>query len=172
MKHTELVWPSIPTARVQAFADRSVSRDDVSYLMQTARLAPSARNTQIWYFTVLTDRAVIRQAAEEAGQPRLAGAPLLIAAQGKPSFFRKMHDEQPFLMIDVPIAMTHLSLAAREKGLALEWAFPRDEANAISLLSLDQSLRLVALGFLGYAAESEDLPESVGCGAFRNEFLP
>jgi nitroreductase len=172
MKHTELVWPSIPTARVQGYADRAVSREDVLYLLQTARLAPSARNTQIWYFTVLTDRAAIQKAAEAVGQPRFAAAPVLIAAQGKPSFFRQFHNEQPFLMIDVPIAMTHLSLAAREKGLALEWVFTRDEANAISQLDLDQSLRLVALGFLGYSAESKELPEAVGCGAFRNEFFP
>jgi len=63
-------------------------------------------------------------------------------------------------------------LAAVEKGLALEWIFPRDEATFTSQLTLDKTYRLVALGFLGYPADAEELPDIAGRGVFRNEFRP
>ena len=167
-----MVGNAVPTTKTLQFAPRPVSRDDVMYLLRTARLAPSARNTQIWHFTVIADPAPIRSAATVAHSNSLADAPVLIVAQGKPAFFKQLQHEQPFLMIDVPIAMTHLSLAARERGLTLEWVFDGDETALRDTLKLSSNLRVVALGFLGYAGRAEDLPQTERPGVLHNKTKP
>ncbi len=75
-------------------------------------------------------------------------------------------------MIDVPIAMTHLSLAANERGLALEWVFAPQDKDFVEELALKESYSLVALGFLGHAAAAAPLHELSTTGVFRNEFRP
>jgi len=132
-----------------AFDPAPVTREDVLYLLECARHAPSARNSQIWHFAVICVRAEVTAAAMAAGHPEWAAAPILIAAQAKEAFFKKVQPEQPFFLIDVPIAMVHLSLAAVERGLVVEWVFTPDERAWIERLRLSPKRRLVAVGFLG-----------------------
>jgi len=140
----------LPAKKVAGFADKPVTRDELLHLLECARHAPSARNTQIWHFVLLNDRPTIAGAAQAAGHPEWADAPVLIAAQAKEAFFKKLQPEQPFLLIDVPIAMTHFALAATERGLAVEWALTPNEREWIERLNLDRKKRQVAVGFVGY----------------------
>jgi hypothetical protein len=165
-----LIARLVPFERVASFAAQPASREYLLHLLAAARLAPSARNTQIWRFTVIEDRDTIGRAATFAARPELAGAAALIAARAKPALFKKLHPEQPFLMIDVPIAMAHISLAAGERGLAVEWVFARDEKGWIAQLGLDGDLRLAAVGFVGFPQEHARREPPPGRAVFRNDF--
>jgi nitroreductase len=158
----------IPAVHAVTFRPQPPSRDDVVALMQIARLAPSSRNTQIWRYTVIANKAAIRRAAEHLGAGALADAPALIVAQAKQALFKKLQHEQPFLWIDVPISMSHLSLAATERGLALEWRLVARRDFPARELGADPALDTVACGFLGQAdrvAPVDALPP----GAFHNQ---
>lgn len=163
-----LIERLLPVDRVTSFQSAAVGDDLLLAMLQTARLAPSANNKQIWWFSLLRDAALIEAAARRAGLAEGAAAPVLIAAQAAPGWIKRLHKEQPFFMIDVPIAMSHLSLAAREKDLAIEWVFPPEERGYQDLLGLERGKRLVALGFCGRPAGTAprpDLPKRV----FMNE---
>ena len=170
MNQAPLINDLIPRHKTIQFSDKPVAQDDVLYLLQVARLAPSARNKQIWFFTIISDRELIRQVAKLNALPDLAAAPVLIAAQARPGLIKKMHPEQPFAYIDIPISMSHLSLAAAEKSLALEWLLDHKEQEIRGILDLDFSLVLVALGFLGFPEKLISLDPLPTSGVFRNEF--
>jgi len=162
MSHATSIARLLPTERVAGFSASPVTREEVLYLLECARHAPSARNTQIWHFVVFTDRATIAAAARAGGHPEWSAAPVLVAAQAKEAFFKKLQPEQPFFLIDVPIAMTHLSLAASERGLAIEWMLTPDERAWIARLGLDPKRRLVAVGLLGRPAPGAGAPVTTG----------
>lgn len=152
MSHAPLITRLLPAEKVPSFAPAPVSREEVLYLLECARHAPSARNTQIWHFVVISNREAVVAAAQAADRPEWSEAPLLIAAQAQEAFFKKIQPEQPFYLIDVPIAMAHLSLAASERGLVLAWVRTPNEPEWNDRLQLDPKRRLVAIGFLGHPA--------------------
>ena len=170
MTEAQLIASLIPRSKTLSFSNEPVHKDDLLYLMQVARLAPSARNTQIWFFTIISDSETIRQTANRLESPGLGTAPVIITAQAGSALFKRMHHEQPFYLIDVPIAMTHISLGASEKGLAVEWVLVQDEPPFIQSLNLDASKRLVAIGFAGFPAESDPLDELKETHIFKNKF--
>lgn len=165
----DMILNLIPQTKVALFSEQKVDRKEIQYLIEAARLAPSARNTQIWHFISINDPEMIRRAAELLATPPLGSAPSIIAAQAKPAFFKQIHHEQPFMMIDVPIAMTHISLAASEKRMAVEWRYPSDEKECIELLKLDPLKRLVAIGFVGYPKTTESFQKTDRTRVFHND---
>jgi hypothetical protein len=171
MSGAPLIEGLLSVDRVVRFEPKPVSRDDVFHLMAAARLAPSARNSQIWLFSIFQDRETICRAAEFAGAPNWADAGAVVAARGKPAFFGRLHQEQPFLMIDVPIAMSHVTLAAGERRLAVEWVWARDEKGWSDLLTLGATHRLAAVGFVGFAAETAPREAPPGQGVFHDDFV-
>jgi len=46
---------------IRAFTGKSIPRSDLEKIVDAGRLAPSARNRQIWDFVVITEKAVLRQ---------------------------------------------------------------------------------------------------------------
>ncbi len=125
-----------------------VSKEDLDYVLEAARLAPSWANTQCWKFIVLTtDR--MKEKLAEAGQPWTAKAPVIIVACADPSL-PGTKDDQPYYMLDVGIAMEHLVLAAADRMLGTCWIGAFDEAVAKSALGVPANIRVVAFTPLGY----------------------
>ncbi|RPI89010.1 MAG: hypothetical protein EHM32_13195 [Spirochaetales bacterium] len=98
-----------------------------------------------------------RRRSEAGGNPcrqtRLPGAHTIIAACADPWIVSKRGTEQPFFMIDVPIALAHISLMAQEAGVSVSTAFDFDEAEIIALVGAPRGYRAVALIALGYAED-------------------
>jgi nitroreductase len=135
------------------FDDRPVDQGTITSILEAARLAPSANNSQIWRFFIIRDAALLRQAAALAGRPIFADARTIIAACADPWIISKRGTEQPFFMIDVPIALAHISLMAQEAGVSVSLAFDFDEAGLIELVGAPRGYRAVALIALGYAED-------------------
>lgn len=81
----------------------AVEKEKIEKVLEAARRAPSWGNTQPWRFIVVRDKAKIKELSTEvaAGQPQVAGAPVVIVCCGvSQAFSRKQHREALKQLID------------------------------------------------------------------------
>jgi len=141
---------------IRRFMEKPVDEEKILAVLESGRLAPSAKNMQDWRFIVVRDQATRQKLAVAAkDQQFVAQAPVVIAACGTSNYI--MTCGQPTYAIDVTIALDHMTLAAASLGLGTCWigAFYEDQAKKI--LGVPDDVRIVALMPLGYPAE-EPLP--------------
>jgi nitroreductase len=55
---------------IRTFTGKSIPRSNLEKIVDAGRLAPSARNRQIWDFVVITERAVLTQIVSRFKPPR------------------------------------------------------------------------------------------------------
>ena len=125
-----------------------IPEEHLRRIMEAARLAPSAKNSQPWRFVVVKDEQVKRRLVKACrGQRFLEDASVVIAALGVPS-------ESRWYMQDPMIAVEHMVLEATELGYGTCWigAFEEDEVKEV--LSVPEEVRVVCLLALGVPAES------------------
>ena len=117
-------------------------------VLGAARVAPSADNAQTWRFvTVQSDDTKLELA--NAVDATLAGAlskhAVVIAVCGIQWVVTRARREQPFVFMDVPIALTQMLLVAAELKLSCTWTLDVDEPAARAALSIPDDVRVVAL---------------------------
>lgn len=149
------LYEAIKTRRsVRSYSDRAIDEAVVQRILDAARLAPSANNTQPWHFVVVRDPERRRKLAELCnGQTFIGQAPVVIAACGK-SYRSKHHwIAEHMAIVDVTIAVDHLTLAARAEGLGTCWigAFTHDPIH--EFLNVPDTHRVMWLTPLGYPAD-------------------
>ena len=137
---------------IRKYKSDPVSEEDIKYIREAARLAPSWANSQCWKFVVITDPTVKTELVK-AGQGWIEHAPVIIAACADPSKPGTKGDQE-YYMLDVGIAMEHLILAAADKELGTCWIGAFDEAAAKKALDVPDDIRVVALTPLGQPDES------------------
>lgn len=138
----------------RSYRPQEVEQDKLNKVLEAARLAPSARNVQDWRFIVVRDARTRKRLSDCAkGQKYVAEAPVVVVAVGT-KIDDKMTCGHPTFLIDVSIAVDHITLAATSEGLATCWigAFYEDQVRA--LLGIPDHCRVVALLPLGYPAAS------------------
>ena len=149
------VMDAIKTRRsIRGYLDKPVEDDKLNAILETARLAPSARNSQDWKFVVVRDSETRQKLMAAAkGQAFVGQAPVVIACCAVDAE-RVMSCGQKAGPIDVAIAVDHMTLAAVELGLGTCWVCAFDEAAVKGALGIPDGPRVIALLALGY-------PESV-----------
>ena len=135
------------------FGERAVDQRTIMDILDAARLAPSANNSQIWRFLVIDGEHLLREVAALSGKPAFAGSRTVIVACAEPWIVGRRGREQPFFMIDVPIALSHVVLAARERGVSVSLSFEFDEQRVMKLIDAPKGYRGVALVAIGYPEE-------------------
>jgi len=136
---------------IRKFKPDPVPEEEIKYILEAARLAPSWVNTQCWHFIVVTDPEV-KSKIGEAGFRWTARGPAMIVACADPaqSGYR---EDQPYYLVDIAIAMEHLILAAVDRGLGTCWVVGFRENQVKEILGVPENIRIVALTPLGYPAE-------------------
>jgi len=132
---------------VRFYRKDPVPDEKLNKILEAARLAPSARNSQNWKFVVVRDAARRKELAKAAADQYFVGeAPVVIAAVAlQPEYV--MRCEVPAYAVDLAIAVDHMTLVAVEEGLGTCWigAFYQDEIKRIlnipSLLVFRQILQ-------------------------------
>jgi nitroreductase len=152
-------------AEARSFTDADVDDDDLTAILEAARLAPSAMNSQIWRFFVVKRGGRLDRLAALAGVPAFRTAPVVVVACAAPYFLKKRGREQPYFMIDVPIAVTHLLLSAADLGLGGAVTYRFDEGAALTIVGAPERYRGVALAALGYAGERDKGKNADECDA-------
>ena len=135
----------------RAYQDKSIEQDKLDCILEAARLAPSARNTQDWRFVVVMDREVKRRVAETTNRPEVfekAGA--IIAACSNSHDI--MRCGQAIAPIDVAIALEHISLQAADLGLGTCWIGSFDAEKVRRILAIPDDIIIVELMAIGYPA--------------------
>ncbi|MFA6820182.1 MAG: nitroreductase family protein [Bacteroidaceae bacterium] len=137
---------------VRKFSEKRITAEDLDYIMQCVRLAPSAVNYQPWKFLRVKDseREKIRQCYTN---PWFAGAQdYLIACCDHEISWHRRQDGKDHGDIDMGIAVEHFCLAAAERGVATCWVCAFDAVLCTKLFDLPKNLEPVAFLPLGYPA--------------------
>jgi len=139
---------------VRRYKPDPVAEEDIKYVLEAARLAPSWANTQCWHFVVVTDEDVKKEVAEAGNGNRwIARAPVIVVACADPAG-PGARDDIPNYLVDMGIAIEHLILAATERGLGTCWIGAFHESKVKEALGVPGNIRVVASTPLGYPDEA------------------
>ncbi len=147
------------------FADRPVARELIDRCLESARLAPSACNSQPWSFIVVDrepDRSRIARAAS-AGIYKMssfiAEAPALVVVKTERSVFASrlggMLRGVQYSLIDIGIACEHIVLQAAELGIDSCWIGWFDEKGLRKALELPRTAHIDIVLALGYRRDDD-----------------
>jgi len=161
MKFIEL---ATQRSSVRNFEPKQVEKEKLLYVLEAARIAPSAANFQPLKFLVVTDPQLIKSLQAIYHREWLVTAPAIIVALGdhNKGWHRKT-DGKDFTDIDVAIAVDHLMLAAAEIGLGTCWICNFETEKCCEIFGMPDNLEPVALIPIGYPvaaskAEKKRLP--------------
>lgn len=145
---------------VRAYKSERVPTDVMDYVMACVRLAPSAVNRQPWRFRLLAAPEELAKAQACYNRSWFATAPAcLLVCRHREEEWVRAADGKPHGDIDVAIAITHLTLAAAERGLGTCWVCNFDVELARNLFAVPAELEPVALVPLGYPADEQPAAE-------------
>mgnify|MGYP004450996207 CR=1 FL=1 len=126
---------------VRKYSEQAVSDDDVQYVLECARLAPSACNLQPWRFVVIKDEGLRAQLKECYDRDWFSHAPLYIVCVTKrdEAWVRSTYDGKHHGDVDIAIAAEHICLATAEQGLGSCWVCNFDAVLCKELFNLPEN---------------------------------
>ena len=145
---------------VRSFDSKPARRKDLTALIEAARLAPSACNSQTWRFVAVTDRKIIQQICYEAMRPVIpnkwiAEAPLVIVGCSQLDVIANRIGSGitgiEYYQIDLGIAMEHIVLKATELGLGTCWIGWFREDKIKEILEIPKKIKVSAMLAVGYS---------------------
>jgi nitroreductase len=136
---------------VRSYESTPVPKETLAKLLEAARIAPSANNTQPWHFIVVTDSEKKKELSKGLFAKFLAETPVVIVACGDTKA------SPDWCVIDVAIAVENMVLAATGEGLGTCWVGSFDEDQVRGLLRIPRNFKIIVLLAVGYAREKVDL---------------
>jgi nitroreductase len=121
-------------------------------VLDSARIAPSGSNRQPTRFIVVTDSETKSKLVPMChDQAFLAAAPVVVVACGRDiKYNRGEWMGRCAMIVDVAIAVDHLTLAARAEGIGTCWIGSFSNARLKEFFKLPAEVDVVALTPLGY----------------------
>jgi nitroreductase len=138
---------------IRAYESKPIEPEKLERIMNAGRLAPTARNDQLWKIIIVEDKTIRHRLVDEASphQTWLKAAPIILAGCGlNPDHV--MTCGHPSYIINVSIVMDHISLQAVREGLGTCWIGSFFEDKAKKVLNIPEKIRIVELMSLGYPA--------------------
>ena len=130
----------------KSFAEQPVSQETLDYILQSGVKAPSARNSQPWHFTVVTNG---EQAAELVSQAVEGTVPIVVSAQTDPG-------EGIDSVFDCALATENMYIAAQSMGLGAH-IYMGGVANLDrQALEIPDGFDPVAILLIGYVEDAQD----------------
>ncbi len=143
----------------RAYKPLGVEKEELDYILECVRLAPSAVNKQPWRFRIVSKEEDKVRLQQCYNRDWFKTAPMYVVAS-------VLHDEEWVRAdgkhhgdIDIAIAVEHLCLAATEQGLATCWVCNFDAVLCKELFNLSDNEEPAVLIPLGYA-EDEVKPKN------------
>ncbi len=145
---------------VRKFLKEPISDEDIAYIIDNARLAPSWRNGQCWRFVVVRDPGKLKTLAQAVGQVNgwIDQVPALAVATADPGRSGGMNGIEYFIA-DVAMALQNAMLAATDIGLGMCFLANFDEVKVKHILSIPDNIRVVALSPIGRPEEGGGLKD-------------
>ena len=148
----------------RAYLDKPVETEKINRILEAARLAPSACNSQPWKFIVVTDPEKRLLIADATASKLLSmnhftkQAPVqLVVIEESGNFNSSVGGwakDKHFPHIDLGIVAAHISLAAQDEGLGsciIGWC---DEKKVKKTLDIPKNKRVMLVILLGYSAQT------------------
>ncbi len=135
---------------VRAYEDRKVKDEFLKEVLEAGRIAPSAANIQPWKFVVVQDKELRKQLVKACENQKFVGeAPVVIAGcmVSKGYHMGGFYDSA---ILDIGIALDHMTLQAASIGLGTCWIGAFTESQVKKLLQIPETVRVAALLALGY----------------------
>jgi nitroreductase len=141
---------------IRKYKKTKIPKEEIDYVLEAARLAPSWGNRQCWRYIVVTDEKLRKKITK---RDWAAEAPVVIVRCADPT--KAGHKAgKPYYMLDMGISMEHIILAAHDRGLGTCWLGGQfDEEVVREALDVPESHRVVALTPLGYPDENPPAKE-------------
>lgn len=102
----------------RSFSSKSVGEDKIMSILQSGRLAPTAKNMQPQYILVAKSEEAIRKIDECT--PCRYNAPVVLVVCGNKNIAFKKNDESTYI-VDAAIVATHMMLEATNLGIDNIW---------------------------------------------------
>ncbi len=145
------------------YSTKTIPIETIDKCLEAARLAPSACNSQPWYFIVVDDEKVKNEIVEKSlsgiysSNSFVKKAPVIIVVITERSnyaarlggFFRNIK----YSLIDIGIACDHLILQAEELGVGTCWLGWFNEKAVKKVLGLPKSTKIDIMISVGYPAK-------------------
>ena len=154
---------------IRSYTDAPVEREKIERCLEAARLAPSACNSQPWYFILVDDAGIRGRIARETIGPVISfnhfsfKAPVLVVGVLEPSNvkarFGNLRQNIRFNLMDFGMAAEHFCLQAAEEGLGtcmLGW-FKEEPVKKI--LNIPHSRKVALIITLGYPEKDDIRPK-------------
>lgn len=139
------------------YSSDMVEQEKLDYILECARLAPSAVNYQPWHFFVIKSDKQKQLVQHSYPRDWFAGAPLyiIVCVDSAVAWVRKS-DNKNHSDVDAAIATEHICLADAEQGIGSCWVCNFDADILKQNLHLSPTQYPVAIVSLGYVKQ---LPE-------------
>lgn len=157
MKFSELVQQRFSARK---YLDKTIEREKIDQCLESARLAPSACNSQPWRFIAVDDPIVVKKVAAETYSKVIAfnkfvsnARAIVVILMEKPKLITQIGGKiknKEYPLIDIGIAAEHFCLQATELGLGtcmLGWF---DEKAIKKILDVPKSKTIGLLIAMGY----------------------
>ena len=136
---------------IRQFDHKDVEPEKLDYIMECARLAPSAVNYQPWLFFIVKSDNQKLKLQKSYSRQWFEQAPLyIVACADKSKSWKRSFDSKDHADIDLAIAVEHICLAATEQGLGTCWVCNFDPQICSEALELPENIYPVAIMPLGY----------------------
>jgi len=147
----------------RTYLDKPVETEKIDRILEAARLAPSACNSQPWKFIVVTDPEKRLLVADATASKLLSmnhftkQAPVqLVVIEENSNFSSSVGGwvaDKHYPHIDLGIAAAHITLAATDEGLGsciIGWC---DEKKIQKALGIPKNKKVMLVILLGYSAQ-------------------
>lgn len=135
------------------FTAESVSQSDIDFIMESARLAPSAVNYQPWRFIIVKSDEYKSKLRKAYDREWFASASMYIVCVSNHSqSWHRKNDGKDHADIDIAIAAEHICLAASDLGLGTCWVCNFDAKMVHADFNLNNDEEAAVLIPLGHIA--------------------
>ncbi len=141
---------------IRKYQEKEVSPELLDYVLECARLAPSACNLQPWHFFVIQSDEAKEKIRSCYNRPWFSAPVFILACADLSQSWKRKSDGKDHADVDVSIAFEHICLAAAAQGLGTCWVCNFDVQSCIDLFELPDGMQPVAITPLGYP-EKEDV---------------
>lgn len=131
-----------------------VSQADLDYILECARIAPSACNRQPWRLALVTSERGRDAVAASYDRDWIRTAPMHIVVLGDPAEgWTRSCDGHSHIDVDCSIIAEHICLAASDRGLGTCWVCNFDPEKLKEGLDVPAGLVPVVILPIGHPAE-------------------
>ena len=134
----------------RGYLDKEVEQEKLNYILQCARLAPSAKNLQPWKIYIVKSKEMKEKVCSAYARDWLKEAPVIAVFVGKKGANWVRGDGEDYLMCDVTIITDYFVLAAAEVGLGTCYIAAFDREKLIEALNLPEDEEPFLMTPLGY----------------------